>query len=100
MINPKFLYVCPRGIALAHGSRKFSAMHFIDLPDGSALVSGEFHDEISKDQWESHIEVEPVAPDGETVSKKHAQQLAHLGVKSGHRASEIRKLAKQAHKLM
>jgi hypothetical protein len=41
-----------------------------------------------------------VAHDGNTVTEAHAQILAHLGVKTGHTAKQVRTLAKKIHNLM
>jgi hypothetical protein len=98
MINPRFLYIAPRSVTMGH--RRFPVAHFIDLEDGQVLVSAEFHDEADKDYWEQHTQVEPVAPDGETINERHAAQLTHLGVQSTHRASDIRKVVKKTFKLM
>ena len=94
MINPKFLYLCPRDTAIAHG-KHFINSHWIDLPDGSVLLSGEFADEQRKDDFEKNVTVQPLAHDGDTVSEAHAQVLAHLGVKAGHTAKQVRTLAKK-----
>jgi hypothetical protein len=99
MINPKFLYICPKDVALAHAFRHCTISHCIDLPDGNVLLSAEFLDELKKGDLEKNVTVEPCAED-EPVSNKHAAQLAHLGVKAGHTAKQIRKLAKAVHPLI
>ncbi len=99
MINPKFLYVCPKDVATIHAARHCSISHWIDLPDGNVLLSAEFLDEQKQTDLENNVTVEPCAHE-ETVSEKHAAQLAHLGVQAGHTAKQIRKLAKKIHGLM
>jgi len=100
MINPKFLYICPKDTFQAHGCKHFISAHAIDLPDGSVLVSGEFPDEQRKEGFEKHVTVKSIAQDGETVTADHAALLAHLGVQAGHTAKQVRALAKKIHGLM
>jgi hypothetical protein len=98
-MNQKFLYVCPRDIAVAH-SRHFITANWIDLPNGSVLLSGEFSDEQRKDLFEQNISVEPCCHDGDTVTQQHAQKLASIGVRMGNTAKQVRTAAKKIHGLM
>lgn len=100
MINPRYLYIQKKDTANALLMRHASITHSIDLPNGLVLTSAEFHFEDMKDRFEQHDQVQPVAHDGETVTEAHAQVLAHLGVKAGHTAKQVRVLAKKIHGLM
>jgi hypothetical protein len=84
---------------MAHG-KHFINSHWIDLPDGNVLLSGEFSDEQRKDDFEKNVTVQAVAHEGDTVTEAHAQVLAHFGVKAGQTAKQVRTLAKKIHGLM
>jgi hypothetical protein len=99
MLNPKFLYLVPRDVVMAQSHHLLSA-HFLDLDNGKVLLSGEFADEQRKDLFEQNVFAEPIAHDGDTVTEAHAQTLAHLGVKAGHTAKQVRALAKKIHPLL
>jgi hypothetical protein len=98
-INPKYLYVCPADVAKAYG-RHFINSHWIDLDGKNVLLSGEFADESRKDLFEKNVTVQAFAHDGDTVTEAHAHVLAHLGVKAGHTAKQVRVLAKKIHPLL
>jgi hypothetical protein len=99
MINPKFLYIVPRDVVMAQSHHLLSA-HFLDLDNGLVLLSSSFADENRKDLFERNVSAQPLAHDGDTVTETHAQTLAHLGVKQGHTAKQVRTLAKKIHGLM
>ncbi len=99
MPNPKFLYIHPKESARPLLMRHASITHSIDLPNGAVLTTAEFNFDDEKDRFEQYSQVQPVAHDGETATQDHAVILAHLGVKAGHTAKQIRKLAKAVHPL-
>ena len=45
--------------------------------------------------FEKNFTVQPLAHDGDTVSEAHAEVLAHLELKAGHTAKQVRTLAKK-----
>lgn len=100
MINPRYLYIHKKDTANALLMRHASITHSIDLPNGLVLTSAEFYFEDVKERFEQHDHVQAVAHDGDTVSDPHAQILAHLGVKAGNTAKQVRALAKKSHPLM
>lgn len=98
MIQPKYLYIVPQDVAQANIHRLNA--HWIDLPGGKVLLSAEFNDESHQVDFHKTVSAEPVAHDGELVSDKHAQQLAHLGIKPIHGHKQIRAVVKKIHGLM
>jgi hypothetical protein len=100
MFAPRYLYIHKKDTADALLMRHASITHSIDLPNGLVLTSAEFHFEDSKDRFEQFDQVQPDAHDGDTVTEQHARVLAHLGVKTGHTAKQVRTLAKKIHNLM
>jgi hypothetical protein len=93
----RYLYILPKDVAFAQTQKHFSAAHWIDLDNGFVLMSGRLHndDDSHKEAFEKNVSVQQVAHDGDTVTESHAAMLAHLGVKAGHTAKQVRALAKQ-----
>lgn len=95
----KFFYIVPGDVAVSNLHR-FRNFHYVNLPDGRVLLSGEFHDEQFKQDWERNASALPVAHGGDTVSEEHATVLDHLGVKPGHSHKQLRSLVRKHHPLM
>lgn len=90
-------YICPKDIALiAH--KHLANYHFIDLPDGSVLLSGVGN----TDQFEQHVTVEPLPDlyDPSPIADHHADRLAHLGIQRGHKTVDVRNAARKIVRLM
>jgi hypothetical protein len=91
------LYICPKDVALiAH--KHLASYHYIDLPDGIVLLSGEGN----TDGFEQHVTVEPLPDlyDPSPIADHHADRLTHLGVKRGHKAIDVRNAARKIVRLM
>ena len=100
MFAPRYLYIQKKDTANTLFKRHAANSHYIDLPGGLILSSVDFTFEDQKDRFEQHDRVQPVAHDGELVTESHAQVLAHLGVKAGQTAKQVRTLAKKIHPLL
>ena len=97
----RHLYIVPKGFHL-HSSMYFELWHGTELPSGEVLISGQFTSDYAQREWESMPCVELVGAeyDPSPIDDKHADKLASHGVKRGHTAKHVRKLAKQFHPLM
>ena len=90
-------YLCPKDV-VAVAVNHLSTFHYVDLPDGSVLLSGEGN----TDRFEQHVTVEPLPDlyDPTPISQAHATRLAPLGIQPGHRTVDVRSVARKLHKLM
>ena len=91
------LYLCPKDVALI-AVNHLSVYHYVDLPGGSVLLSGEGN----TSKFEQHATVEPLPElfDPSPISNDHANRLASLGVKPGHKVIDVRNAARNFCKLM
>ena len=79
-----------------------SLWHGTELASGEVLVSVQFTHDYSQREFESHPNVQAVGAeyDGSPIADEHAAKLAEHGVKKGHTAKDIRKLAQVHNRLM
>jgi len=91
-------YICELNDVVGH-AQQFKDTHYIDLPDGRVLVSANFHSENFMERWAAQPHVEKVAHDDEAASAHCAEALKHLGVKTDHTKTEVRKLVRKVHRL-
>jgi hypothetical protein len=94
-------YICAQNTVKEH-VKHIAVAHWIDLPDGSVLLSASFHTPVKQAQFESHPQVIalPHTQSGESVGDKVAAKLAHLGVTADHKVWDVAKLAAKQHAMM
>ena len=98
----KAYYITDAEICRAHAGA-FSHCHWIDLPNGQALVAAVFSKPEHQDTWESHPSVEslPSLYDPVTeVSDEHVEKLRHLGIKKGDKTKHVVAVARRIHALL
>ena len=78
-------YIAPKHVVLG-SVPYFKDSHWLELPDGSVLLSAAFHRDDHQDRFEEHTTVMPLPPkhSTEVLSDEHVNRLGHLGIVKGH----------------